>query len=77
MEKHEPSKRAYSEPLSKLIAYDTHQEEEDQGHPDSRGRPHLVIDCEISVEITSSNDPFSSVKSDNSEIDLQGQVLEA
>ena len=50
-------------------------QEEQKCHRDANGMQYLVIDGEIFVEITSSNDPFSSSKNDSEEINIQGASI--
>ena len=50
-------------------------QEEQKCHRDANGRQYLDIDGEIFVEITSSNDPFSSSKNDSEEINIQGASI--
>ena len=51
--------------------------EEQKGQPDARGRPRIVIDGEIFVEITSSNDPFSSGRNNSEENNIRGASSES
>ena len=73
IQKPSPGKSARSEHLPLRQAHDIQEEQKDQ--PVASGAPYIVIDDEIYVEITSSNDPFSSGKNASHEIDIQGASI--